>query len=273
MLKDLLYEKFAEKYVSLDLGISVSRVIKDSDVIYFEEYGIELKLGRITDTRIKDDGVYALTNDGLLELSISTKNKFYKLKASHMNKAPTVEISGVHMHRIKDADPWRDSLMKVKKAKIRKGHVVLDTCTGLGYTAIGSLKFGASKVYTIEVDKNVLALSQLNPWSKLLEDNRITIFLGDVYEVIDVFEDEVFDRIIHDPPRFSLAGLLYSESFYRRLYRKLKPGGILFHYTGAPGEKRRINIAKGVGERLRKVGFYIRKDSKTQGIVAFKPSV
>jgi len=273
LLKELLHEKFLEKYISLDLGISVSRIIKDSNVIYFEEYNTKLKLNGIVNMRIKDNSVYALVGDEFLELSIPTKNRFYKLKAPYPNKAPTIEISGIHMHRIKDIDPWKDSLIKVKRARIKKSHVVLDTCTGLGYTAIGSLRFGASKVYTVEIDENVLALSQLNPWSRFLEDKRITIFLGDVYDVVDVFEDEAFDRIIHDPPRFSLSGHLYSESFYRKLYRKLKPGGILFHYTGTPGEKRRVSITKGVAERLRRVGFYVRVDPISQGVIAFKPRV
>jgi len=270
VLKEILHEKFSERYVSLDLGMSMSKVIKNFNTFYFEEYGIILKLDEKTNIRIKDDSVYTIVNDGLLELSIPTKNKFYKLKAPYPNKAPTIEISGIHMHRIRNTDPWSDAVQKVRKARIRRGHVVLDTCTGLGYTAIGSLRFGASKVYTVEVDEIVLAISQFNPWSRFLEDSRITILLGDVYNVVDFFDDEVFDRIIHDPPRFSLSGHLYSESFYRKLYQKLKPGGILFHYTGAPGERRRINIVKGVAERLRKVGFYVKVYSKIQGVVAFK---
>ncbi len=270
VLKEILHERFSEKYISLDLGISVSKVIKNFNTLYFEEYGISLRIDGIANFRIKDDSVYAIVNDRLLELSIPTKNKFYKLKAPYPNKAPTVEISGVHMHRIKNIDPWSDAMQKVRKARIRRGHVVLDTCTGLGYTAIGSLRFGASRVYTVEVDEIVLAISQFNPWSRFLEDTRITILLGDVYDVVDFFDNEVFDRIIHDPPRFSLSGHLYSESFYRKLYRKLKPGGILFHYTGAPGERRRVNIVKGVAERLRKIGFYVKVDSKVQGVIAFK---
>ncbi|ENN96284.1 SAM-dependent methyltransferase, partial [Methanocaldococcus villosus KIN24-T80] len=73
-------------------------------------------------------------------------------------------------------------------------------------------------------------------------------------------------------PRFSLAGHLYSEEFYRELYRVLKPGGRLFHYVGNPGKKYRgKDLQKGVMERLRKVGFKeVKKVEKALGVVAKK---
>ena len=43
-----------------------------------------------------------------------------------------------------------------------------------------------------------------------------------------------FGAVLHDPPRFGLAGELYSQAFYDELARVLRPGGRLFHYTGTP---------------------------------------
>jgi predicted methyltransferase len=59
--------------------------------------------------------------------------KFYKLIPT--STWPTLEISGIHMHRIKKVDPKTDTELKLK-ALGRIYGVVLDICTGLGYTAI-----------------------------------------------------------------------------------------------------------------------------------------
>ena len=48
--------------------------------------------------------------------------------------APTLLIAGFPMHRIKNIDPHRDTLNKIKAA--RPSGQVLDTSMGLGYTAI-----------------------------------------------------------------------------------------------------------------------------------------
>ena len=44
------------------------------------------------------------------------------------------------------------------------------------------------------------------------------------------------DAVLHDPPRFGIAGELYSQSFYDQLARVLRPRGRLFHYTGTPNK-------------------------------------
>jgi len=95
---------------------------------------------------------------------------------------------------------------------------------------------------------------------------------GDAFEVVKKFKDESFDVIIHDPPRFSLAGQLYSEEFYRELFRVLKPGGRLFHYVGNPGKRyRRKDLQRGVMERLRRAGFVgVKRVEEALGVVARK---
>ena len=182
---------------------------------------------------------------------------------------PTVWINGIHMHRVVDVDPLEDTRYKVRAARVGRGHRVLDVCTGLGYTAIASLRRGARNVVTIEVSEDIIYLASLNPWSRMLEDDRITVIRGDAVEAVTMLEGG-FDRIIHDPPRFTPAtGDLYSLDFYRELYRLLKPGGILFHYTGEPGRRRRVNLPGSVASRLRRAGFeVIGYDKNAKGVVA-----
>jgi predicted methyltransferase len=61
---------------------------------------------------------------------------------------------------------------------------------------------------------------------------------------------------LHDPPRFGIAGELYSLAFYRQLARVLRRGCRLFHYTGSP-----IRLTSGrdvpreVTRRLQEAGF------------------
>src|SRR5579862_5957585 len=80
--------------------------------------------------------------------------------------APTVLVSGIPMHRIKDTDPISDTRSKIKALGIQKG-CVLDTATGLGYTAIFASRT-ASEVVTVELDPAAIELARMNPWSSEL---------------------------------------------------------------------------------------------------------
>lgn len=226
---------------------------------------------------LREDHVYVLSpKDGSLHpVEVRLSNVYMRLHFPRDVDAPTLMINGIHMHRVSGIGPLSDARHKVIAARVRHGHTVLDICTGLGYTAITSLEFGAKQVYTIEVSREVLAIAEFNPWSAKLADNRVKIMLGDASRLIEFFPDSTFDRIIHDPPRFSIAGELYSNDFYRELYRVLRPGGVLFHYTGEPLRSRGHGhgpIVRGVIQRLRGVGFLrIRYDKRAQGVVAVKP--
>ncbi|ASJ17176.1 hypothetical protein A3L04_08895 [Thermococcus chitonophagus] len=218
----------------------------------------------------RDEGTVYFIKEGEVFKAAIAREHFYKLVPTI---PPTIEINGIRMHRTKDTNPLRDTLAKVNTVNPREGEKVLDTCMGLGYTAIEAARRGAH-VVTIEKDPNVIELARINPWSlELFSNSRIKIIHGDSYEVIKKFEDEEFNVIIHDPPRFSLAGELYSEKFYKELYRVLKPGGRLFHYVGNPGKKyRHKDIQRGVMERLRRAGFVrVRKVEEALGVVALKP--
>jgi len=57
-----------------------------------------------------------------------------------------------------------------------------------------------------------------------------------ILQAIDTVPDASFGAALHDPPRFGIAGELYSAAFYAQLARVLKRGARLFHYTGTPNK-------------------------------------
>jgi hypothetical protein len=195
-------------------------------------------------------------------------NRLYSLMPT--GRAPTMLISGIPMHRIKGTDPHQDTLQKIKSIAPVVGRV-LDTATGLGYTAIAAAKT-AEHVVTIELDPAALEIARLNPWSQALFDNpRITQIIGDSFEEIDKLGEAAFSRIIHDPPAFNLAGDLYSGEFYRQLFRVLRPGGRLFHYIGDLESKSGRVVSKGAVRRLQEAGFSrVARRPEAFALVAYK---
>jgi predicted methyltransferase len=195
-------------------------------------------------------------------------NRFCSLMPTAL--APTLLVGGFPMHRIKDTDPYHDTLNKMQAVRPVAGQV-LDTATGLGYTAIEASKT-AAHVLTVEFDPAVLEVARLNPWSQQLFDNAgITQRMGDIVDIVPTLEDGSFSRIIHDPPTVSLAGELYSLAFYRHLFRLLSRRGRLFHYLGNPSSGHGARVTKGAGRRLREAGFArVRPCPEAFGVVAYK---
>lgn len=185
-------------------------------------------------------------------------------------RTPSMLIAGFTMHRIVDIDPMQDTLKKIATLTPITGRV-LDTATGLGYTAIKAVKT-AEQVVTIELDPGAQEIARLNPWSRGLFNNpKIQQIMGDAYEVVPTFDDASFSAILHDPPVFSLAGELYSGAFYRELYRILKRGGKLFHYIGNLDSKSSGTVVRGALKRLQESGFTrVVKRPEAFGVVAYK---
>ncbi len=184
--------------------------------------------------------------------------------------APTMLISGLPMHRIKGTDPHKDTLAKIKAIAPITGRV-LDTCTGLGYTAIEAAKT-AERVITVELDPTAQKMARVNPWSRsLFDDPKIEQITGDAFEVITSFDDGDFHVILHDPPMLSLAGELYSGEFYAECFRVLRRNGKLFHYIGDPDSRSGARTTRGVVRRLQEAGF-TRVVPKPQafGVAAYK---
>jgi predicted methyltransferase len=178
--------------------------------------------------------------------------RYYSLYPTR--SAPTLLVGGFPMHRIKDTDPHLDTLSKIH-AVAPLGGQVLDTATGLGYTAIEAART-ANHVTTIELDPVAQAIARLNPWSHaLFADPKITRIIGDSFDEIQRFEAGTFACILHDPPTLSLAGDLYAGEFYRQAFRVLRKGGKLFHYIGDPHSQSGRRVTKGVVRRLQEAGF------------------
>lgn len=185
--------------------------------------------------------------------------------------APTLINSGFTMHRIVDIDPWEDTQRKIRALGAPPGGAVLDTATGLGYTAIALSRAGP--VATIEIDPLVLEIARLNPWSRdLFEHPRVEQRIGDTAALIASLPDGQYAAILHDPPTVALAGDLYGSAFYRELFRVLRRGGTLFHYVGNLSSKQGGTVARGVQRRLRAAGFNpVTARPEAFGLLARKP--
>jgi len=213
--------------------------------------------------------IYAETEKGKARLDIFSGH-YYKLRS--VNGVPILEIDGLRMHLVKDfKTPLDYSKEVVKQTRLNTQDTVLDTCTGLGYTAIEA-SLHARKVVSCEISDAVLTLAKWNPWSeKLFNNPKIEIIQGNIFEKINEMRDSSFDAVIHDPPRFSTAGELYSLEFYLELLRVLKPGGTLFHYVGSVGKSKGRDIQGEVSKRLAEAGFgAFVLNKKLQGIFCRK---
>jgi predicted methyltransferase len=176
---------------------------------------------------------------------------------------PTIVIGSVPMHRISRMSPRQDSFKKI--ALLKPQGLVLDTCMGLGYTAILAA-LQSKRVYTFEIDKDVYFMAKRNPLSRdLFKRSNIEIKQKDISQYIKKFDDNFFDCIIHDPPTFKISPLLYSVSFYEQLYRVLKRAGKMFHYTPFYGIRRGIDFPSRIKAKLKEAKFRISCFKPEQG--------
>ncbi len=256
-----------EVVTSLDAGLSITKVRIEGSVALVGRARLELSV--LEEVAQDDRSVYAVLDDGVSKIE-AWSDAFYKLVRTARRHAPTLEINGIHMHRVKGTFPELDALAKVRLAgRSLKGARVLDTCMGLGYTATWALRRGAAFILTVEKSPSVIQIAEQNPWSRALESEQVRVVLGDVAEVIGRLPDSFFQVVIHDPPRFALAGELYSREFYAELARVMKPNGVLVHYVGSPGGRARgVRLYRGVVERLEAVGFVARFVREHETVVA-----
>lgn len=167
---------------------------------------------------------------------------------------PTFEIDGIKMLPTARVSPYADAERKVDLIQPR-GKVILDTCGGLGYFAGWCLQRRARQVVSYEINPDVIWLRSLNPWSPEV-GGALTLAQLDIAEAIGSLPDKSFDAVLHDPPRFGIAGELYSQAFYEQLARVLRTNGRLFHYTGTPNKLTSGRDVPGeVAKRLQRAGF------------------
>jgi predicted methyltransferase len=180
---------------------------------------------------------------------------------------PTFEIDGIKMLPTAQVSPYADAERKVALIQPR-GKVILDTCGGLGYFAAWCLLGQAMQVLSYEKNPDVIWLRSLNPWSPGI-GSGLTLTQGDIAVQIAMLPRRSVDAILHDPPRFGIAGELYSQVFYDHLARVLKRKGRLFHYTGAPNKlSSGRDVPNEVAKRLRHAGFVAELNG--DGVLAVK---
>jgi predicted methyltransferase len=206
---------------------------------------------------LKDRTVYWW--DGAAYASVSRYNgSLIKLVPTQWD-VPTFEIDGIKMLPTSKTSPLDDARRKVALVAPR-GLSVLDTCGGLGYFAACCLDAGASRIHSFEKNLDVLWLRTLNPWSPDPDapesGGRLELVHADVSHAIGKLPDAGFGAVLHDPPRFGIAGELYSQVFYDQLARVLVRRGRLFHYTGTPNALTSgRDVPREVARRLERAGF------------------
>lgn len=238
---------------SLDLGLSQQEVRLDQSGIVSGNQRLLAweQLQAIADS---ENGCFKVQKNAIEEIRGYSESSRRVFSLFSTSEAPALLISGFTMHRCKDISPRRAALEMVRAAAPVRGRV-LDTATGLGYTAIAAAQ-SAAAVISIELDPGSLEMARANPWSQeLFNHPAISLIAGDSNEEIAKFPDEYFSIIIHDPPSLSLAGDLYGETFYRQAWRVLSANGRMFHYLGDPKSVLGGRVTRGVVQRLQAAGF------------------
>jgi predicted methyltransferase len=207
--------------------------------------------------KLKDRTVYYWDGAGFATVS-RYSGSLIKLVPTEWG-APTFEIDGIKMLPTSKESPYDDARRKVALVEPR-GKAVLDTCGGLGYFAACCIEGGVGEVQSFEKNADVLWLRTLNPWSPDPDapamGGKLQLAHADVSRAIVQIPTASVDALLHDPPRFGIAGELYSRTFYAELARVLRRGGRLFHYTGSPNRLTSgRDVPREVQKRLEKAGF------------------
>jgi predicted methyltransferase len=213
----------------------------------------------------RDRTIYYWTGEGFEPVARFTRS-LIKLVPTDWGP-PTFEIDGIKMLPTAQVSPYEDARSKVALIRPR-GKIVLDTCGGLGYFAAWCLEAEARQVLSYEKNPDVLWLRGLNPWSPV-PGGALALVEGDIAEHITTLPDASVEAILHDPPRFGIAGELYSQKFYDELARVIRRKGLLFHYTGTPNKLTTgRDVPNEVARRLRLAGFAA--ELRGDGVLAVK---
>ena len=155
---------------SVDLGKSVSRITLTPEGVAREK-SLLATWDELTEIAEKRQGCWAVYDDGSKPWRVSALSKNTQIPASlcpplgGKTGAPTMVLGGFTMHRIAGdgMNPTVDTAAKISavSSALFPGASVLDTCCGLGYTAIGAAeKVGENgRVVSIELDEASLEVS------------------------------------------------------------------------------------------------------------------
>lgn len=191
---------------SFDLGRTTEDVAVDADAWRWRGAAYAYP------SRLKDRTIHFWDGDGFEPIS-RYAGSLIKLVPTQWG-VPTFEIDGIKMLCTSKHSPMDDARQKVALVEPR-GRVVLDTCGGLGYFAACCLDAGVARIVSYEKNVDVLWLRTLNPWSPDPDaaeaSGRLELTHADVVQAITHIADASMDAVLHDPPRFGIAGELYSQ--------------------------------------------------------------
>lgn len=247
---------------SLDLGRSIDSVSIDPDGWHW--HGASYPYPQA----LKPRTLYWWDGESYASVSRYT-GKLIKLVPTDWG-VPTFEIDGIKMLPTAKESPLDDARRKVALIQ-PAGKTVLDTCGGLGYFAACCLDAGTAHIQSFEKNEDVLWLRDINPWSPDPDASggRLRLDHADIVDAITLQADASFDAVLHDPPRFGIAGELYSLAFYQQLARVLRRGGRLFHYTGRPNALTSgRDVPREVARRLDTAGF--KAELALDGVLAIR---
>lgn len=231
---------------TLDLGKTTSRVAVSADGWHVEGQHYPFM------AKCKDRTIYYWDGESFEPVS-RYSGALIKLVPTEWGP-PTFEIDGIKMLPSAQLSPYDDARRKVDLIQ-PEGKTILDTCGGLGYFAAWCLQRNARQILSYEKNPDVIWIRSHNPWSPVA-DGHYQLEQGDSAQQIPQLPAASFDAILHDPPRFGIAGELYSQAFYHQLARVLKRKGRLFHYTGTPNKLTSgRDVPNEVAKRLREAGF------------------
>ncbi|MBI2130224.1 SAM-dependent methyltransferase [Candidatus Woesearchaeota archaeon] len=262
----LLRLKDGNAVVSLDLGRSKTNVLVENGHFFIGNQRVPLSSLK----KIKEKSCYIIENGKIRKLAVFSHetNLYYKLFPTR--DWPTVTLSSTPMHRFTFVSPKKDTESKIREISPVRG-IVLDTCCGLGYTAIMAAE-KADKVMTFERDEGVIEIAAFNPYSQeLFANKKLGLVREDVNEGIRKLGNWHFDRIIHDPPTFRYSPELYSKEFHLELFRVMKKNGILYHYCPSPHITRGKLLYPRIIRQLKEAGFDdVKYHEVSSGIRAIK---
>ncbi|KQC04275.1 MAG: hypothetical protein APR54_02100 [Candidatus Cloacimonas sp. SDB] len=162
------------------------------------------------------------------------------------------EIYQEHYHSVSGA--LEEAVKKhVKPLNIENGMKILDFCFGLGYNAIVATKGHKNlKITGLEVDSKIIkeikfleVPEEINPEFVSFRDlaekfeikdrnnNLIKLIMGDALQTIDQLSANYFDRVFFDPFSPGKQPEMWSEEIFKKIYKKLKPGGRISTYSCA----------------------------------------
>ena len=147
---------------------------------------------------------------------------------------------------------WRDKIKFIKKIKGK----LLDVGCAYGFF-LKHVNSNGVETYGLDISK--VAVKKASKFCKKIS----------IQSACNIcFKDNVFNCITAFDV---LEHLENPQEFLSEVYRVLKPGGKLFHYTPLPGVKRGRNFPDKVKAKLKSVGFgNIKYFSPAQGLLCFK---